>query len=132
MGCHQADAAEQTAWRTQGQRPPRPQRHFLGVAVRSALAVPESFGSYTTCFVRWRRAGVWGKIMNALVGAHDAAVQIIDTSIVRLHQHGACIARNRRQPMGRSRGGLTYWDRARGYACKISGHPTTARLPNEF
>jgi Transposase DDE domain len=45
--------------------------------------------------------------MNAFAGAHDAAVQIIDTSIVRVHQHGACITRNRRQSMGRSRGGLT-------------------------
>jgi hypothetical protein len=26
---------------------------------------------------------------------------------VRVHQHAACIARNRRQSMGRSRGGLT-------------------------
>jgi transposase len=72
--------------------------------------LPESFGPYTTCynrFVRWRRAGVWGKIMNALAGAHDAVVQMIDTSIVRVHQHGACITRNRRQSMGRSRGGLT-------------------------
>src|SRR5258707_12924579 len=32
---------------------------------------------------------------------------MIDTSIVRVHQHGACIGRNRRQSMGRSRGGLT-------------------------
>jgi transposase len=72
--------------------------------------LPGSFGPYTTCynrFVRWRRAGVWAKIMNALAGAHDAAVQMIDTSIVRVHQHGACITRNRRQSMGRSRGGLT-------------------------
>ena len=45
--------------------------------------------------------------MDALAGAHDAAVQMIDTSIVRVHQHGACITRNRRQSMGRSRGGLT-------------------------
>jgi transposase len=42
--------------------------------------------------------------MNALARAHDAAVQMIDTS---KHQHGACITRNRRQSMGRSRGGLT-------------------------
>jgi transposase len=72
--------------------------------------LPGSFGPYTTCynrFVRWRRAGVWAKIMNALAGAHDAAVQMIDTSIVRVHQHGACITRNRRQSMGRSRAGLT-------------------------
>jgi transposase len=45
--------------------------------------------------------------MSALAGAHDAAVQMIDTSIVRVHQHGACITRNRTQSMGRSRGGLT-------------------------
>jgi transposase len=49
----------------------------------------------------------WAKIMNALAGAHDAAVRMIDTSIVRVHQHGACITRNRRQSMGRLRGGLT-------------------------
>jgi transposase len=65
--------------------------------------LPVTFGPYTTCynrFVRWRRAGVWSKIMNALAGAHDAAVQMIDTSIVRVHQHGACITRNRRQVHG--------------------------------
>ena len=59
--------------------------------------LPDSFGPYTTCynrFVRWRLAGVWGKIMNALARAHDAAVQMIDTSIVRVHQHGACITLN--------------------------------------
>ena len=72
--------------------------------------LPDDFGPYTTCynrFVRWRRAGVWGRIMNALAAAHDASVQMIDTSIVRVHQHGACIIRNRKQSMGRSRGGLT-------------------------
>jgi hypothetical protein len=45
--------------------------------------------------------------MEALAGAHDGDVQMIDTSIVRLHQHAACIARNKKQSMGRSRGGLT-------------------------
>jgi hypothetical protein len=48
-----------------------------------------------------------GRIIDALAAAHDAAVQMIDTSIVRVHQHGACITRNQRQSMGRSRGGLT-------------------------
>jgi len=72
--------------------------------------LPESFGPYTTCynrFIRWRRAGVWSGIMDALAATHDAAVQMIDTSIVRVHQHAACIIRNKRQSMGRSRGGLT-------------------------
>lgn len=61
-GCHQADAAEQAARRATGQRSPW-------------RDLPDSFGPYTTGynrFVRWRRAGVWGKIMNALAGAHDA------------------------------------------------------------
>ena len=37
--------------------------------------VPNEFSSYTTCsnrFVRWRRAGVWARIMKALAAAHDA------------------------------------------------------------
>jgi transposase len=55
--------------------------------------LPDKFGPYTTCynrFVRWRRAGVWAKFMSALAGAHDAAVQMIDTypraSTRRLHR----------------------------------------------
>jgi len=70
--------------------------------------LPEAFCPYTTYynrFVRWRRAG--GRILDALASAHDAAVQMIDTSIVRVHQHGACITKNQRQLLGRSRGGLT-------------------------
>ena len=72
--------------------------------------LPAAFGPRTTCynrFVRWRRAGVWDQIMDALAAGHDPAVQMIDTSVVRVHQHGACIADNNHQDMGRSRGGLT-------------------------
>jgi transposase len=72
--------------------------------------LPDSYGPPTTCynrFVRWRRAGIWDQIMDALAAAHNAAVQMIDTSIVRVHQHGACITNNSGQHMGRSRGGLT-------------------------
>jgi transposase len=56
--------------------------------------LPETNGPRTTCcnrFVHWR-AGVWDQIMEALAAGHDAAVQMIDTSVVRVHQHGACIA----------------------------------------
>ena len=42
--------------------------------------------------------------MSAFAGAHDLAVQMIDTSIVLMHQHGSCITRNRGQSLGRSRG----------------------------
>src|SRR5258708_36217162 len=34
--------------------------------------------------VRGRQAGVWDQIMDALTATHDAAVQMIDTSIVRV------------------------------------------------
>jgi len=49
-----------------------------------------TYGPYTTCynrFVRWRQAGIWDQIMEALAAGHDAAVQLIDTSVVRVHQH---------------------------------------------
>src|SRR5215468_8447696 len=100
MGCHQAHAAEQAAWRSSGKRP----RVLNGIfwVLRSGAPwrdLPDHFGPYTTCynrFVRWRRAGVWGRIIDALAAAHDAAVQMIDTSIVRVHQHGACVSHNKR------------------------------------
>jgi hypothetical protein len=44
--------------------------------------------------VRWRRAGIWDQIMDALAVAHDATVQMIDTSIIHVHQHGAFITNN--------------------------------------
>ena len=72
--------------------------------------LPERYGPYTTCynrFVRWRRAGVWDRIMECLAAAHDAAVQMIDTSVIRVHQQGACIAKGSEEHIGRSRGGLT-------------------------
>jgi transposase len=111
MDCHQADAAEQIA-----RRPRVNDRRVLnGIfwVLRSGAPwrdLPRGFGPFTTCynrFVRWRRAGVWTQIITALATTHDASVQMIDTSIVRVHQHGACIIRNRKQSMGRSRGGLT-------------------------
>jgi transposase len=72
--------------------------------------LPENYGPYTTCynrFVRWRQAGIWDQIMEALAATNDGAVQMMDTTVVRVHQHGACIAGNREQHMGRPRGGLT-------------------------
>jgi transposase len=83
----------------------------LGAAIRGAVAGPAGYFWPVHHLLQPLRSlaagGVWGKIINALSGAHDAAVQMIDTSIVRVHQHGACITRNRRQSKGRSRGGLT-------------------------
>ena len=105
--------------------------------------LPDNFGPYTTCynrFVRWRRAGVWGGIFNELAATHDAAVQMIDTSIIRVHQHAACIERNKRQSMGRSRGGLTSKIHAlvdtNGLPVRLAlttgGHTTTGSQANSY
>ena len=111
MERQQTDAPVQAAWHSPRGRPTRPQWHLLGVTVGAPWRdLPEIYGPRTTCydrFVRWRRADVWDQIMEALAAAHEAAVQMIDTSVVRVHQRGACIAGNREQHVGRSRGGLT-------------------------
>lgn len=54
--------------------------------------LPERYGPYTTAynrFNRWRKAGIWDKLMDAVVKAHDSKVQMIDSSIVRVHQHAS-------------------------------------------
>jgi transposase len=92
MERHQTDAPEQAP-----RHSPRGRRRVLnGIfwALRSGAPwrdLPEVYGPRTTCynrFVRWRRAGVWDRIMEALAAAHGAAVLMIDTSVVRVHQHG--------------------------------------------
>ena len=54
--------------------------------------LPERYGPYTTAynrFNRWRKAGIWDGMMDAIVKAHDGKVQMIDSSIVRVHQHAS-------------------------------------------
>jgi hypothetical protein len=51
---------------------------------------PERYGLYTTCYNhcnRWRKAGVWDRIMDAVSEAYDGDIQIIDSSMVRVHQY---------------------------------------------
>jgi transposase len=58
--------------------------------------LPERYGPRTTVynrFNRWRKAGVWDRLMDAIVAVHDGDVQMIDSSIVRVHQHGATAKR---------------------------------------
>lgn len=53
--------------------------------------LPERYGPRTTCynrFVRWREAGVWDRLMDAITVAHDGAIQMIDSTYVRVHQAG--------------------------------------------
>ena len=92
MDRYQPDAAEQTAWGSACKRPSRAQRHPLGPPVR--------------CFTPWGRAGVTDRIMAALAASHNAAVQMIDTSVVHVHRRSTYLGEQSRN-MGRSRGGLT-------------------------
>ena len=58
--------------------------------------MPERYGPRTTVynrFNRWRKAGVWDRLMDAIVTAHDGDVQMLDTSVVRVHQQGATAKR---------------------------------------
>src|SRR6185295_3846073 len=51
--------------------------------------LPERYGPRTTCynrFVRWRKAGVWDRLMDAITAAHDGDIQMIDSTSVRAHQ----------------------------------------------
>ena len=73
------------------------------------------------------------QIMTALATRRDASGQIIDTSIVRVHQHGACIIGNGKQSMDRSRGGLTTKIHAvvdsKGLPVRLAIRPTTTGSP---
>jgi len=56
--------------------------------------LPERYGPYTTVynrFNRWRKAGVWDRLMDAVTAAHDGKVQMIDSSSVRVHQQAAAL-----------------------------------------
>jgi transposase len=57
--------------------------------------LPERYGPYTTVsnrFNRWRKAGIWDRLMDAIIAAHEArgeTVQMIDSTSVRVHQQAA-------------------------------------------
>ncbi len=60
--------------------------------------LPERYGPWATVasrFYRWRKAGVWPRILAALQAQADAAGRIdwalhfVDSTVVRAHQHAA-------------------------------------------
>lgn len=54
--------------------------------------IPARYGPHTTCvnrFNRWRRAGVWDRLLEAVSKAYDGDIQMIDSSSIRVHQHAA-------------------------------------------
>jgi len=54
--------------------------------------LPERYGPYTTVynrFNRWARAGVWVRVFEALAAKSPGSMALIDSSIIRAHQHAA-------------------------------------------
>ena len=54
--------------------------------------LPERYGPYTTAynrFKRWAKVGVWLRIFEALAERSPQSQALIDSSIIRAHQHAA-------------------------------------------
>ena len=73
--------------------------------------LPSRYGPHTTVynrFNRWAKAGVWVRVFEALSASSPGSMHLIDSSIIRAHQHAA--GGKKRGPdhaIGRSRGGLS-------------------------
>jgi transposase len=87
-----------------GGRPPKDRRRVLnGILwiLRSGARwrdLPERYGPWQTVansFYRWRRAGVWSRVLAELQcqaderGELDWALHHVDSTVVRAHQHAA-------------------------------------------
>lgn len=83
-------------------------RYRTGIPWRD---LPSYFGHWRvvhTRFSRWAKKGVWTKIFKHLAADADNEYAMIDSSIVRAHQHSAVAIKNRdAQAIGRSKGGLS-------------------------
>ena len=54
--------------------------------------IPSRYGPHTTCvnrFNRWRKRGIWARLLGAVSEAYDGDIQMIDSSSIRVHQHAA-------------------------------------------
>jgi transposase len=79
--------------------------------------LPEHYGPWHTIssrFYRWRRAGIWARVLAALQRQADQqgqvgwSVHFVDSTIVRAHQHAAGARGGQTgEALGRSRGGFS-------------------------
>ena len=80
------------------------------VRAHHGATCPSALVHRTTCynrFARWRKVGVWDRLMDAITAAHDGDIQMIDSASVRAHQQSATAKGGADHCLGRSRGGLT-------------------------
>jgi len=84
-------------------------RYRAGIPWRD---LPERFGDWNNTHrrcSRWAKSGVWQRVFERLAGDADNEYAMIDSTIVRAHQHSAGARKNpgEDQAIGRSRGGLS-------------------------
>ncbi|WP_456440568.1 IS5 family transposase [Psychroserpens sp.] len=84
-------------------------RYKTGVPWRD---LPERFGDFRvihTRFSRWSKKGIWENIFKKLSEDTDDEYAMIDSTIVRVHQHGSGAKQSSlaQEDIGRSPGGLT-------------------------
>jgi transposase len=82
-------------------------RYRAGIPWRD---LPERFGPWKavhTRFSRWAASGVWARVLQHLAGEADNEYAMIDSTIVRAHQHsaGAQKKRVRSKPSDAARAG---------------------------
>jgi len=73
-------------------------RYRAGVPWRD---LPERFGDWKNVHrrgSRWAEAGVWKRVFQPLAGEADNEYAMIDSTIVRAHQHSAGAQKNRVKP----------------------------------
>lgn len=64
--------------------------------------IPERFGNWNSIYQRfsdWSADGTWGQLLAAVQGAAEAKGEVgwavsVDSTIARVHQHGATLARD--------------------------------------
>nr|NLR83164.1 IS5 family transposase [Rhizobium sp. P28RR-XV] len=73
--------------------------------------LPEVFGEWNSVFrrfSRWSRKGIWWRMFTAMSDDPDFEYLIVDSTIIRAHQHAAGGKKGAEdQALGRSRGGLS-------------------------
>ena len=83
-------------------------RYRTGIPWRD---LPERFGDWKNThrrFSRWAKKGVWQRLFEHLAADADNEYAMIDSTIVRAHQHSAgAPKKDENQALGRSKGGLS-------------------------
>jgi transposase len=82
-------------------------RYRTGIPWRD---LPEKYGDFRNVhrrFSRWAEKGIWARLLSVLAQEADTEYVMIDSTVVRAHQHSAGGRDPNQQAIGRSRGGLS-------------------------